>query len=400
MYPNQGQPQAYPPQPGFVQPGFSGGSINPGHGSAGPMNPNMPLAPAPTAPPASLFDSVAGYEQTAYGQGYLPPPPVVQAMPEQQRPDEHFVAAASITAEEAKDSLQDFVAANCCYGSSPAKEMTIHDIKPSSAYHYKLSTFTESRSTSWQVEPYTGQIVDGPHNGPAPGPWNVMVQPSKTFSEGDTRVEVPHTASVKQCHTCYGGGFHQCKTCLGRGWSKCTPCQGRGYNKNEFNEDKQCESCRGAGEGRCPPCNGEGRVKCTTCQGHTKLKTFIQLTVSWKNHVKDHVVERSQGGPKDKVAGASGIDIFKQELPRVWPITTFFDKDINMASQAIVTEHGNAWPKERILMQRQILRAVPVAEVSYGWKQDEYRFWVYGSSPRKVFAPDYPQQCCWGCAIL
>ena len=36
-----------------------------------------------------------------------------------------------------------------------------------------------------------------------------------------------------------------------------------------------------------------------------------------KKHDKDFVVERSQGGPKDKVAGASGIQIFHQELPRV-----------------------------------------------------------------------------------
>ena len=35
------------------------------------------------------------------------------------------------------------------------------------------------------------------------------------------------------------------------------------------------------------------------------------------NHEKDHVVERSQGGPKDKVAGASGIEIFHQEYQRV-----------------------------------------------------------------------------------
>ena len=43
----------------------------------------------------------------------------------------------------------------------------------------------------------TGQVVDGPHNGPAPGPWDINVQPSKMFSPTSTKVEVPHTASVK-----------------------------------------------------------------------------------------------------------------------------------------------------------------------------------------------------------
>ena len=41
---------------------------------------------------------------------------------------------------------------------------------------------------------------------------------------------------------------------------------------------------------------------------------------SWslsKNHEKKFVVERSQGGPNNKVAGAAGIGMFDQELPRV-----------------------------------------------------------------------------------
>ena len=43
------------------------------------------------APPATLFDAVAGYEKTMYGQGYAPPPPTAPPMPEERRPDEEFV---------------------------------------------------------------------------------------------------------------------------------------------------------------------------------------------------------------------------------------------------------------------------------------------------------------------
>ena len=32
---------------------------------------------------------------------------------------------------------------------------------------------------------------------------------------------------------------------------------------------------------RCPPCNGSGRIECEVCKGHCRLKTFIQLTVTW-----------------------------------------------------------------------------------------------------------------------
>ena len=58
------------------------------------------------------------------------------------------------------------------------------------------------------------------------------------------------------------------------------------------------------------------------------------------------------------------------------------------------------WLHNHSFLQRQTLRAVPVAEVVYGWKDQNLRFWVYGSNPRQVFAPDYPQQCCCGCTIL
>lgn len=42
-----------------------------------------------------------------------------------------------------------------------------------------------------------GQPVDGPHNGPAPGPWDIQAQPAQKFRDATTSVEVPHTASVK-----------------------------------------------------------------------------------------------------------------------------------------------------------------------------------------------------------
>ena len=50
--------------------------------------------------------------------------------------------------------------------------------------------------------------------------------------------------------------------------------------------------------------------------------------------------------------------------------------------------------------QRQVLRAVPVTEVEWDWKDERNkRLWVYGNE-RRVYCPDYPHKCCWGCAIL
>ena len=43
----------------------------------------------------------------------------------------------------------------------------------------------------------TGQMIDGPSNGPAPGPWDMQCTPPAKFKNHTAAVEVPHTASVK-----------------------------------------------------------------------------------------------------------------------------------------------------------------------------------------------------------
>ncbi len=64
---------------------------------------------------------------------------------------------------------------------------------------------------------YIGQPIDGPNNGLAPGPWQIVVQPGEMFKDKVQTVEVPHTASVKVCHNCTGAGLNRCDKCLGRG---------------------------------------------------------------------------------------------------------------------------------------------------------------------------------------
>ena len=36
---------------------------------------------------------------------------------------------------------------------------------------------------------------------------------------------------------------------------------------------------------------------------------------------------------------------------KVWPITTFFDQQVNQGSKRLVDEHSNKWPSKRILLQ-------------------------------------------------
>ena len=44
-------------------------------------------------------------------------------------------------------------------------------------------------------------------------------------------------------------------------------------------------------------------------------------------------------------------DLFFSFLKQVWPITSFFDQQVNNGSKRLVEEHGNKWPSKRILLQ-------------------------------------------------
>lgn len=42
-----------------------------------------------------------------------------------------------------------------------------------------------------------GQPVDGPQNGPVPGPWDIPATFREVFKNETQNIEVPHTAYVK-----------------------------------------------------------------------------------------------------------------------------------------------------------------------------------------------------------
>lgn len=279
--------------------------------------------------------------------------------------------------------------------------MEFTGIQPSSAYHYSLSSFCEGRQTSYKYEPYRGQPIDGPNNGPAPQPWSIHAQPASMFQNAEAKIEVPHTAVVKPCHDCMAMGYKRCYHCHGRGRVRCTSCDGNGhrsvYHDGEHHRE-HCSWCHGSGRRDCSTCHGDGRVRCWTCQGQGNLKTFIELTVKWRNHIDNHVVERT-ALPDELIVDSQGTEIFSQEQLRVWPVTAFHDAAVNEGSKRLVEQHSNQFNTERILMQRQTLRAVPVSEVHYKYKENTSRFWVFGHD-HKVYAPDYPQQCCCGCVLL
>eukprot|EP00794_Sanderia_malayensis_P005601 gene5601-6290_t len=348
-YPAPGGAGGYPPAGGAGYPPNQGYQP-PQTGAPMPGQPPQMGAPAPgpaSMPSAPSFDKIAGYETAAGLAGVSagpPPQPVQQGQPA-ERPEEHFDRAAVISDDEAKDALINFVAENCCYGKSPAEEMSIKDMKASSAYHYMLETFIESRTFNWYQEPYLGGPVDGPQNGPAPMPWSILVQHPPPFQPTVFHTEIPHTASVKvqnNCHLCRGKGHTNCHHCHGRGRDNCHQCHGDGHLH----------------------INGE-RQECIACHGHGHKEKIM----------KGEKVEEKTALPDELITQVNGTQIFGQEFPRVFPLTSFFVQEINAASQQLVNKHSGYANENIIHRQRHNLRVVPVNEAVAAWKDKNYRFW-------------------------
>ncbi|XP_062522491.1 protein SSUH2 homolog [Corticium candelabrum] len=364
-------------------------------------NPNAQPS-QPTAPSLDQLQAVSGYEAVSFNEGSaIPPPSYAEAVTPQAAPTMN-TAVPRVTEEQARAALLDHVSQNCCYGKSAAQDLVFTSIEPSSAFHYTLETFGESRSTSWAMEPYMGQPIDTAMTGPAPGPWDISAEPRTLFNSESRHVEVPHTASIKPCHNCFARGHIRCHHCHGRGRVRCNSCHGSGHkrvHRDGQQHQEHCNWCHGHGRKRCFVCHGHGQIGCPVCSRQGNVKWYIRLTIKWENHKSDHVVERTSL-PGHLIAGAQGQLAFRDEQFRVAPVNNFPEPAVNQASQQLVGQHtGNYFNSERVLKQRHQVRIVPVATAHYQWKNSLSQFWVFGFENR-VYAPDYPQKCCCGCTIL
>lgn len=378
-------------------------SVAPGN-DVGQVDENDPVvggdlnAEGVEAKPVIDFATVPGYDNVRLDKSLLPPPPVNYVIPQDQKqPD--FMSAPVISEDTARQSLLEHVGQQCCWGKGAAEKMTIKELQSSTSYHYVLETFTEERSTKWDFEPFQGQPVDGPHNGPAPGPWDIPVPFREVFKNETQFREVPHTAYVKDCHGCNAKGFLRCGTCHGRSQIRCSACQGRGRKqvyKNGKHELTNCPHCFGTGKRRCARCGGDGRIQCTSCKGCCRLRWFIRLSIVWSNNVGEHVVEKT-GLPNQLVSKAAGSLGFQDTQFRVMPVARFPVAEINEASHRLLSSHQ--FPQRMIHMQRHVIRMVPVTQCFCDHKEKDLTYFVYGLES-KVHAPDYPEQCCWGCSIM
>ncbi|XP_026274194.1 protein SSUH2 homolog isoform X3 [Frankliniella occidentalis] len=386
----------------------------------------------PSAPPLNLMDQVSGYESVSFDAVSVPPP----EDPPPATPGEEDAAGPSgagdgggggdgggpmggdpmggpqasgvarwghtLSEQEARAALVAHVKRRCCYGASAARNMAITALDHASALQYTLETFTERRETAWSFSPYLGDEVDGSDNGPAPLPWELDVRPSQSFASEVKCQPVPHTSSVKQCHRCKGSGSILCADCHGKGWVHCISCHGNGYDTDASGYKERCFYCHSSIHGRgrqdCSKCSAKGKMACPTCEGGGLLLCFIQLTVTWRVNVSEHIVDR-MSVPEDLVRNVTGAVAFVEEGARVLPIAHFPDETVNMASAQLLRDHEHDFSTQRILAQRHQVQVIPVTGATYKWKSSKGEFYVYGNE-QKVYAPDYPQTCCCGCTIL
>lgn len=350
----------------------------------------------PSAPPANMFDTVPGYEGTIAGGGggYLPPPPPSVPMPApEQAPNSPDWLIPSISEDRARESFSTYVSSKCCYSSAPVKEGVITNMETFNTYRYRLETFTESRSTEWSQEPYTGQPVDAGVQ-PAPGPWQIAAQPPAFFQEHKQTIKVPRTSSVKNCHLCLGMGRSPCTTCAGIGNKVCQMCNGSGFRQS----NDRCMHCNGRGRENCSSCSGNGSCQCDTCRGKRQLLVFINLIFKWSTEKDEFIAQDLSGLKAENLDKVSGKELFKDAQYMVYPMRGFPDVSVAQASERIVRDHQMKYAQTSlILQQRQTIELIPITKVNYRWKGKPYVYYVYGNE-FKVNADDYPATCC--CSVM
>ncbi|KAK2841395.1 hypothetical protein Q7C36_012974 [Tachysurus vachellii] len=376
--------------------GTTRGIENPGYMYPSASAPAMSGAPAvPTAPPAGFYDTVPGYEGTlAGGGGFLPPPmpsaplPAVDNLPAQTNWN-----ITSITEEAAREAFMSYASSKCCYSTAPVRDGVITNLEPFNTYRYRLETFTETRSTEWSHEPYTGQPVDASIQ-PAPAPWAIVAQTPAFFQDQTQNLRVPYTSSVKNCHTCMGMGKKPCKDCAGSGNKVCWVCNGSGFRHGT----DRCSHCQGRGRENCGWCRGHGSRECEMCRGGRQLLVFITLKIQWTTYKDDFVVEQASGLKSENLNKVTGRTMFTDSQYMLYPVMGFPDPSLSQASERLMREHqAKYFQTSRIVQQRHTIELIPITRVSYAWKAKSHIYFVFGNE-NTVYTDNYPATCC--CSVM
>ncbi|KAM4821078.1 protein SSUH2 homolog [Thomomys bottae] len=356
---------------------------------------------SPLAPPAEILEGLRSCDWFLQGgrQQIFSPPSEAPGESQALTPWSLFLAqrAPVVTEEVAREALLSFVNSKCCYCNATAGDLVIQDLRQQTLCRYRLETFSESRISHWTFQPFTNHAVDGPQRGVSPGIWDMEVQMPPMFQEDTRRFQVPHSALVKDCHKCHGRGRYKCSVCHGAGTVQCPTCS---RARSKAGQARRCHGCSGSRRRRCCTCSGRGNKTCATCKGERKLVHFTQLVIMWKNSLFEFVSGRQLRCPAELLAKAKGESLFRDENTMVYPIVDFPIRDISLASQRGIAEHGASLaPRARILQQRQTIELIPLTEVHSRYLGKACVYYVYGTD-HQVYMVDNPKPCCCGCTII
>ncbi|PAA88858.1 hypothetical protein BOX15_Mlig022325g2 [Macrostomum lignano] len=134
--------------------------------------------PTPSAPPYNEMEKISGYDEILQPHvAYVAPPPSYQEAISNLATStvENFLSGSSLTEMEARQLLIGLAKSKCCWSKRAAEDMLIKSLTQTTAVHYMVKTFLETRATDWASEPFRGQIIDGPQNGVPPPPWDIEV---------------------------------------------------------------------------------------------------------------------------------------------------------------------------------------------------------------------------------
>lgn len=203
-----------------------------------------------------------------------------------------------------------------------------------------------------------------------------------------------------------------CKECQGSGKRTCPHCNGmqtaeRCHHCQDFRK-VNCHHCSASGRVTCHECRGNGSITCTECQGFRTLLMTQVVTVRWSTYKQSDVVQPDKPAPvagqqvlpDDKVRSASGTTIVQMDAGFLGPehMPMQVHRAVHDRYRASLGDHAQFMMKEgaRLLLQRVIVRTVPVFEIKYKYSNSEYMFWAYGNE-MNVYESDYAQNCCWVC---
>ncbi|PAA90235.1 hypothetical protein BOX15_Mlig022325g1 [Macrostomum lignano] len=127
--------------------------------------------PTPSAPPYNEMEKISGYDEILQPHvAYVAPPPSYQEAISNLATStvENFLSGSSLTEMEARQLLIGLAKSKCCWSKRAAEDMLIKSLTQTTAVHYMVKTFLETRATDWASEPFRGQIIDGPQNGVPP----------------------------------------------------------------------------------------------------------------------------------------------------------------------------------------------------------------------------------------